>query len=338
MKLRAEQLAGHLQNGLRPIYLLSGDEPLQMMEAGDAIRQQARQQGVNEREVLHAAATGFDWNTLSAAANTLSLFAEQRLIELHLPTGKPGNEGSKALCEYAARPPEDTVLLVLSGKLDKAAQNSKWAKALDQAGVTIQCWPIKPEELPAWVGRRMQGCGLHAANDATVLLAERVEGNMLAAAQEVEKLLLLYGPGQLTLEQVEEGVANSARYNVFELVDTALAGDAVRSTRILQGLYGEGLEPVLILWALLREIRSLCTMAEQLEQGQPLSQILTAQRVWDNRKAVVTAALKRHRARTWQSLLRMGGRIDRIVKGAEPGNARDELQQLALLIAGVRLV
>ena len=338
MKLRAEQLAGHLQNGLRPIYLLSGDEPLQMMEAGDAIRQQARQQGVNEREVLHAAATGFDWNTLSAAANTLSLFAEQRLIELHLPTGKPGNEGSKALCEYAARPPEDTVLLVLSGKLDKAAQNSKWAKALDQAGVTIQCWPIKPEELPAWVGRRMQGCGLHAANDATVLLAERVEGNMLAAAQEVEKLLLLYGPGQLTLEQVEEGVANSARYNVFELVDTALAGDAVRSTRILQGLYGEGLEPVLILWALLREIRSLCTMAEQLEQGQPLGQILTAQRVWDNRKAVVTAALKRHRARTWQSLLRMGGRIDRIVKGAEPGNARDELQQLALLIAGVRLV
>ena len=338
MKLRLEQLAAQLQKGLGSIYLLSGDEPLQMMEAADAIRQQARQNGVNEREVLHAAATGFDWNTLSAAANTLSLFAEQRLIELHLPSAKPGNEGSKALCEYAARPPADTVLLVLCGKLDKSAQNSKWVKALEQAGILMQFWPIKPEELSAWVKQRMQSRGLSAAHDAASLLAERVEGNMLAAAQEVEKLLLLYGPTQLTLEQVEEGVANSARYNVFELVDTALLGDAARSSRVLHGLYGEGIEPILILWALLREIRSLCIMAEQLEQGQPLGQVLAAQRVWDNRKAAVTAALKRHRAGNWQRLLRLGGRIDRIIKGAETGNPEDELLQLTLLIAGVRLV
>lgn len=338
MKLRAEQLAAHLEAGLRPIYLLSGDEPLQMMECGDAIRRQARQQGVNEREVMHASATGFDWNSLGAAANTLSLFAEQRLIELHLPSGKPGNEGSKALCAYAERPPEDTVLLVLCGKLDKNTQNSKWVKTLEKAGVMMQFWPIKPEELPAWVKRRMQQRGLTTNTEAAALLAERVEGNMLAAAQEVEKLLLLYGPGQLSLAQVEEAVANSARYNVFELTDTALLGDAARASRVLQGLYGEGVEPVLILWALLREIRTLATMAEQLAQGQPLGQILSEHRVWDNRKAAVSAALQRHRAANWHRLLRLGGRAERIIKGAEPGSPKDELQQLTLLIAGVRLV
>jgi DNA polymerase-3 subunit delta len=186
--------------------------------------------------------------------------------------------------------------------------------------------------------RRMQQKGLHTTPEAAQLLAERVEGNMLAAAQEVDKLLLLYGPGQLSLEQLEEGVANSARYNVFELVDTALLGDVPRSVRVLQGLYGEGVEPVLILWALLRELRSLALMAEQLAQGQPLGQIFTAHRIWDNRKAAVGAALQRHRPATWQALVRLGGRIDRIVKGAEQGNAKDELQQLTLLIAGVRLV
>ena len=338
MKLRAEQLPGHLSQGLKPIYLLSGDEPLQMMEASDAIRQQARQQGVGEREVMHTGTSSFDWNSLSAAANTLSLFAEQRLIELHLPGGKPGNEGSKALCEYAARPPQDTVLMVLSGKLDKAGMNSKWVKALDQAGVVMQFWPVKPEALPGWITQRMQTRGLQANAEAATLLAERVEGNMLAAAQEVDKLLLLYGPGHLSLEQVEQGVANSARYNVFELVDTALLGDVTRANRVLQGLYGEGIEPVLILWALLREIRTMALMAEALEQGQAIGQVLAAQRVWDNRKAAVSAALQRHRVKTWHGLLRLGGRIDRIVKGAEPGSPKDELQQLTLLIAGVRLV
>ena len=338
MKLRPEQLDSHLQQGLKPIYLLSGDEPLQMMEAGDAIRLRARELGCNEREVLHAEASGFDWSTLLNAANSLSLFAEQRLIELHLPNGKPGNEGSKALCEYAARPPEDTTLLIRSGKLDKTTLNSKWAKALDSVGVVMQFWPVKPEELPAWVARRMQAVGLQTTTEGASLLAERVEGNMLAAVQEIDKLLLLYGPGQLSLAQVEEAVANSARYNVFELTDTALLGDAVRTSRILDGLYAEGIEPVIIIWALQREVRSLYEMAEAMEQGQPQSALFATHRVWDNRKPAVSAGLQRHRARTWQSLLRMAGRIERIVKGAEPGNARDELHQLALLIAGVRLV
>ena len=338
MRLRAEQLQGHLQQGLKPIYLLSGDEPLQMMETGDTIRRAARQQGAAEREVLHAEGSGFDWNSLLGAANSLSLFAEQRLIELHLPSGKPGREGSKALCEYAARPPEDTVLMIRSGKLDKTALNSKWAKALDSAGVIMQFWPLKPNELGGWVQRRLQAVGIKANAEAAKLLAERVEGNMLAAAQEVDKLLLLHGPGELGLAQIEEAVANSARYNVFELADTALLGDAARTSRILDGLYAEGVEPVIIIWALQREVRSLCLMAEQLAQGQPIGQVMAAQRVWDNRKPTVSAGLQRHRARTWQSLLRMAGRIERIVKGAEPGNPRDELRQLALLIAGTRLV
>ena len=256
MKLRFEQLSEHLQQGLRPIYLLSGDEPLQLGEAADAIRAQARAQGFAEREVMHVEA-GFDWNALAAASDTLSLFAEQRLIDLRLPSGKPGKEGGAALAEYAANPPQDTVLLITSGKLDKNAAKAKWYKALDSAGVTLQVWPVEANQLPRWVGQRMRARGLSASPEAAQLLAERVEGNLLAAAQEIEKLLLLYGESSVDAEMVEQGVADSARYDIFELVDTALLGDAPRVARIMEGLHGEGVEPILILWALVREIRAL---------------------------------------------------------------------------------
>lgn len=337
MKLRVEQLATHLQQGLKPIYLLSGDEPLQLMEAADAIRHRCREQGFGEREVLHVE-SGFDWNTLLAASGSLSLFAEQRLIELRLPSGKPGREGSKVLMEYASNPPQDTVLLITSGKLDRSAQNSKWYKTLDAAGVTLQLWPIEPRALPGWVMQRMRERGLQATPEAAQVLAERVEGNLLAAAQEVEKLLLLYGEGSIGIEQVEEGVADSARYDIFELVDTALMGDAPRTTRVIEGLRAEGVEPILVLWALLREIRTLVQMAEELTQGGSIDTVMSKFRVWDKRKGPVRAGLQRHNLKRWLQLLRRGGRIDRMIKGSEPGNPWDELLQLALLMAGVRLV
>jgi DNA polymerase-3 subunit delta len=337
MKLRLDQLSGHLQQGLRPIYLLSGDEPLQLGEAADAIRAQARQQGFSERQVMHVEA-GFDWNSLAGASATLSLFSEQRLLDLRLPGGKPGREGGAALSDYAANPAPDTVLLISSGKLDKSAANSKWFKALDKAGVTLQVWPIDATELPRWVQQRMRARGLKASPEAAQLLAERVEGNLLAAAQEVEKLHLLYGETAIDAEMVEQGVADSARYDIFELVDTALLGNAERVARVLEGLRGEGVEPILILWALAREIRVMEEMSYEIEHGASVDAVMKSRWVWQKRQLAVRAGLKRHNQRRWSQLLRRAVRIDRMVKGAEQGNPRDELVQLALLMAGVRLV
>lgn len=337
MKLRFEQLQGHLQQGLRPIYLLSGDEPLQLGEAADAIRAAARQQGFSEREVMHVEA-GFDWSNLAAASNTLSLFAEQRLIDLRLPSGKPGREGGAALSDYAANPAPDTVLLITCGKLDKNAAKAKWYKSLDSAGVTLQVWPVEADALPRWVAQRMRSRGLNASPEAAQLLAERVEGNMLAASQEIDKLLLLYGETTIDAEMVEQGVADSARYDIFELVDTALLGNAERVARVMEGLRGEGVEPILILWALVREIRAMEAMAYEVEQGAAVESVMKSRWVWQKRQPAVRAGLKRHNQRRWSQLLRRAVRIDRMVKGAEQGNPRDELVQLALLMAGVRLV
>ncbi|MFO7594278.1 MAG: DNA polymerase III subunit delta [Pseudomonadota bacterium] len=337
MKLYYDKLESHLRQGLQPVYLLSGDEPLQLMEAGDAIRRCARESGFGEREVMHVE-SGFDWDALSAASNSMSLFAEQRLIELRMPNGKPGKEGGKVLAEYAANPPPDTVLLITIGKLDSSARNSKWFKSLDKAGVTLAVWPVEPQALPGWVMQRMRSRGMQPTPEAAQLLAERVEGNMLAAAQEVEKLLLLYGESPIDAQQVEEGVADSARYDIFELVDTALLGDAARTSRVVDGLRGEGVEPVLVLWALLREIRSLVQMASEIEKGGAIEPVMERFRVWKKRKPPVKAGLRRHNLKRWQLLLRRAGRIDRMIKGIEPGNAWDELLHLALLMAGVRTV
>jgi DNA polymerase-3 subunit delta len=337
MKLRYEQLAAHLRQGVQPIYLLSGEEPLQLMEAADAIRARVRELGFAEREVLHAEA-GFDWNALTAASGTLSLFAEKRLLELRLPGGKPGKEGGAALSGYAGNPPPDTVLLIISGKIDSASQKSKWFKALEAAGVTLQVWPVEPARLPGWVMNRMRSRGMQPTDEAAQMLAERVEGNLLAAAQEVEKLRLLHGEGSIDAAQVEEGVADSARYDIFELVDTALLGDAARTARVIEGLRAEGVEPILVLWALLREIRAQAQMAGELAQGSSIDAVLGRFRVWEKRKAPVRAGLERHTLKRWLLLLRRAGRIDRMVKGAEPGNPWDELLQLALLMAGVRTV
>jgi len=337
MRLRAEQLPSHVEKPLLPIYLVSGDEPLQLNEATDALRAAARAQGYSEREVLQVE-TGFDWSALAAAGSNLSLFAERRLIELRMPSGKPGDAGSKALSAYAAAATLDNLLLISCGKLDKQQQKSKWFTALEGAGAVIQIWPVEPPALPGWIGQRLRSRGLQPTVEAAQLLAERVEGNLLAAAQEVEKLALLCGAGPLDAEQVRSAVADSARYDVFELADTALAGDGARCARVLEGLRGEGDEPVLILWALVREVRALAQIAAGQAGGTPLDTLLQQHKVWDKRKPLYLAALKRHNLRRWRALLRRAARLDRICKGAEPGNPWDELLQFSLLMAGVRIV
>lgn len=335
MRQRPEQLAAHLQQSLAPIYLVCGDEPLQAMEAADAIRGAARRAGHGERQVFHVE-SGFDWDQLAAAADNLSLFAEQRLIELRMPDGKPGDAGSKALTAYAANPPEDTLLLISAGRLDKRQQQSKWFKALESAGVVVQVWPVEAKALPGWIGERMRARGLNPSQAAAGLLAEKVEGNLLAAAQEVEKLALLHGEGEVDEAAVAAAVSDSSRYDVFELVDTALSGDAARVVRVVDGLRDEGTEPTLVLWALGREVRALAAMAADVAGGSSPERVMGEYKVWNRRKGPVGAALKRAGPNRWRGLLQRAARADRIVKGAEWGNAWEELLQLALLMAGAR--
>ncbi len=333
-QVRPDRLAAQLQQSLAPVYFIHGDETLLVNECADAVRAAARAQGYSDREVFSVAA-GFDWNAPLAASDSLSLFAERRILELRIPSGKPGKDGSEFLRNYAERPAEDTLLLITSGKLEASARRSKWVQALDQAGVAVAVWPVEAAQLPAWLERRLRSHGLRASGEALELIAGRVEGNLLAAAQEVEKLYLLHGAGELDADTVADLVADSARYDVFGLVDTALAGDAAHAQRMLSGLRGEGVEPVLVLWALAREIRTLTAMAREL-QGSSLSQVLASHRVWDKRKPQVSAALQRIRGRQWWQLLQRCAHLDCVIKGRAAGSAWDELLQLTLSLAGQR--
>lgn len=337
MKLRPEQLGNHLQKGLAPVYLVAGDEPLQVLECSDAIRARARSAGFSEREVL-TVDKGFDWDTLLQASSSLSLFGDQRILELRMPGGKPGDKGSKALQAYVANPAPDTLLLVTCGKLESAATRSKWCQALEQAGVFIQVWPVEAGQLPQWVAGRMRARGMQPTREAVALLADRVEGNLLAAAQEIEKLVLLHGDGRIDVDEVATSVADSARFNIFGLVDSALAGKQERLARMLTGLRGEGIDPVLVQWALTREIRTLTTMATEVAAGDNIEAVMARHRVWEKRKPLLRAALKRHPLKVWRALLQSCARLDRIIKGAELGNRWDELLQLGMWLAGAAVI
>lgn len=336
MKLRADQLADHLQNTLAPVYLVSGDEPFQLDEAVNQIRQQCRAQGYTEREVFHVDRS-FDWNQLQASAGALSLFAERRIIELRLPTGKPG-DGAKALVRYTEQLPDDTILLIVAGKLESAQTRSKWFKALEQAGAVIQVWPIEKNHLPRWIRQRMQLRGMQPTDGALTMLVDRVEGNLLAADQELEKLRLLHGEGSIDEQQVAAAVSDSARYDVFGLVDAALLGDASRTSRIMYGLKGEGVDATVVLWALARELRSMHAMARAVQEGNTVDSVMNQYRVWEKRKSPIRAALQRHGLRQWQAFLWQTGEIDRMIKGLAAGKVWDELLQLALKIAGIMLI
>lgn len=235
MKLNFNQLGSHLDKTLQPVYFISGDEPFQVDESVRLIREAAKSQGYTEREVYHVDRS-FDWSELTNSVNSMSLFAERKVIELRIPTGKPGDKGSKALVAYTSQIPEDNLLLIVSGKLDSNQTKSKWFKALDVAGAMLAVWPLEIQQLPGWLKQRMQIRGLQPTEDALTILAEQVEGNLLAADQELEKLRMLYGEGAITAENVIEAVSDSARFDAFALVDVALQGDPVRVSRILHGL------------------------------------------------------------------------------------------------------
>ncbi len=334
MRVKAEQLAQHLRRGLAPVYLVSGDEPLQAQEACDAIRAAARAQGYGERIIFNGG-PGFDWVALACAAQNLSLFAERKLIELRLPSVKPGETGAATLLAYAEAMPPDVILLLTCPKLDAATQKTRWVSALDEAGVLVQVWPVEVRALPGWVAARMRARGMQPSHDATLHLAACVEGNLLAAAQDIEKLYLLYGAAPITADAVRETVADSARFDVYALVDAALAGDAARTVRVLNGLRAEAEEPTLILWALAREVRALAAMAYDNGKGMGAEQILAKHKVWEKRKPLLRQAMQRHTTRAWWKLLRRAARAERVIKGCAAGQSWDELLALSLGIAGV---
>ncbi|MBV4532758.1 DNA polymerase III subunit delta [Pseudomonas farsensis] len=340
MKLSPAQLNKHLQGSLAPVYIVSGDDPLLCQEAADAIRAAARQQGFDERQVFSADAN-FDWGTLLMAGASLSLFAQRRLLELRLPSGKPGDKGAAALIEYCAKPAEDTLLLISLPKLDGSAQKTKWGKALVEGGNCqfIQIWPVDAHQLPQWINQRLAQAGLSAQRDAVDLIATRVEGNLLAAAQEIEKLKLLAEGNSITVETVQAAVADSARFDVFGLVDAILNGEAGHALRMLEGLRGEGVEPPVILWALARELRLLAGLAQQFSQGVPLDKAFSQARppVWDKRRPLVSKALQRLSAQRWAMLLQDAQHIDAQIKGQAVGSPWTSLSRLALLMAGQRL-
>jgi DNA polymerase-3 subunit delta len=331
MNVRPDQLADILDRPLHPVYLISGDEPLQVMESSDRVRAACRQQDYAEREVFDVD-TGFDWQLLRDEANSLSLFSSRRILDVRIPSAKPGRDGGQALKEYAANPPEDTVLLITAGKLEAAQKKSAWFKALDHAGVVMQCWPLGPERLPAWIRQRFQSRGMQASKEVIDYVCQRVEGNLLAAAQEIDKLNLLVGTGVVDIESVREAVADSSRFSVFELADSALAGDQTRVVRILHGLHAEGIEPILVTWSLAKDIRLLAAVSAANRDSADYA--LKQAGVWQNRLPLYKSCLARHSTERLNRLLQRCAKIDGITKGQQPGNVWDELQTLGYLLAG----
>lgn len=333
MKIRPEQLQSHLSKELLAVYVISGDEPLLAQESADAVRLAARNKGFSGREVFHGEGK-FDWGQLHNEANALSLFTEKKIIEVRISNGKPGDKGSKAICELCANPNPDNLLLVILPKLERAAQNSKWVKALESSGAHIQVWPITGEQLPRWIKQRLLESNITANQQAVEILAERVEGNLLAAVQEIEKLKLLAIDGKVDAIMMSSVVADSARYNLFEFVDKVLVGDAQSAARSLRGLHSEGTDAIPLLWAITRELRILIKASEQISQGESRDRALKNAGVWEKRLPLFRTAIQRCSAPHLRMLLYQAGAIDRGIKGMRKADVWDELTTLVLSLAG----
>lgn len=334
MKIRAEHLQRELKQALLPIYLVSGDEPLLATEAADHIRAAARSAQYTERQVFHADTT--NWEQFLAESQALSLFAEKRILELRIDNSKPGDKGAKALIEYVSAPPEDTLLLVVTGKLDRSQQRSKWVQGLENSGAHIQVWPVDAKQMPGWLGQRLKQQGIDADRDALQLLADRVEGNLLAAQQEVEKLSLLIS-GNVDLAAMEQAVANSARYDVYTLIDRALEGNSSDTLRTLDGLREEGTEPTLLLWSLTRELRQLISIQETVSRGERLEVAIRQAGVWAKRQPLIHKAARRLSLDALKVLLVLSRDADQQIKGRMEGNPWLSLREIVMGFTGHRM-
>lgn len=336
MELKPEQIAS--QDALRPIYLIAGPETLRVLEAADAVRQQARAQGIGEREVFDADGRDFDWGLLQASFNAPSLFSAQRLIEIRMPTGKPGKEGAEVISQFCANPPHDVILLITAGEWSKA-HHGKWADAVSQIGVIAVAWAIKPHELPGWIESRLRSRGLRAERDAVQALADRVEGNLLAAAQEIDKLALLAEGQTLNAEAMESFVADAARYDVFRLTDAVLGGQGAQVSRMLAGLRAEGDMVAGLMPMIVKELLRTASLARVQAEGGNLAAEMKAQGIWESKQAPFKRALQRHPSpQRWERFVVEASRIDRIAKGRAAGDAWVSLERLLLAVAEARAV
>lgn len=342
-ELKPERLAAQLAaEPLRPAYLIAGPEALVVLEAADAVRAAARTQGIGEREVYDIEGKSPDWDSVAAAFQAPGLFANRRVVEVRMPGGKPGKDGSEILAEFCADPPTDVVLLVTCAEWSKQ-HGGKWSETIARIGHLVVAWQVKPHELPAWIEARMRSRGLRADRDAVQRLAERVEGNLLAAAQEIDKLALLAEGETIDLARIEALVSDSARYDVFRLVDAAMNGQGAQVSRMLHGLRAEGEAVPALLGMVAMELQRAAALARVQARGGNLQAEFRAQRIWDSKQAAYTRALKRHDAARWETFAAEAGRVDRIAKGRprwgqDPVDAWIALERVLLAVAEPRAV
>jgi DNA polymerase-3 subunit delta len=336
MQLRLDALDTHLNKALASLYAITSDEHLLALEAADKIRKTARAQGFSEREVL-TVDRSFKWGELLAANQSQSLFGDKKLIELRIPTGKPGKDGGQALQAYAAALSPENVTLITLPKLDWATQKAAWVNTLQQAAVFIDIPLTERTQLPSWIAARLAAQGHSADKQGVEFIADRVEGNLLAAHQEIQKLALLYPAGKLNFEQIHDAVLNVARYDVFKLNEAMLAGNVARLVRMIGGLQGEGEALPLVLWAMAEEIRTLLKLKSGVAQGRPLGVLMKEYRIWGPRERLMEPALRRLKLSTLQTALQDAAQIDKMIKGLRAktfaGDAWDGLLQLGLRIA-----
>lgn len=336
MQLRHDSLDAHLGKSLAPLYVIASDEHLLALEAADKIRRSARANGYTEREVL-VVERSFKWGELLAANQSQSLFGDKKLIELRIPTGKPGKDGGQAMQDYAANLSPDNLTIISLPKLDWATQKAAWVGALQQAAVYIDIPLVERAQLPGWIGNRLAAQQQSADRPCLDFIADRVEGNLLAAHQEIQKLALLYPPGKLGFEQVQDAVLNVARYDVFKLNEAMLSGDIARLTRMMDGLKGEGEALPLVLWAVTEEIRTLLKLKSGMAQGKPVGALLKEYRIWGPRERLMEPALRRISLAALEQALQEAALVDRMVKGLRArtfaGDPWDALLQLGLKLA-----
>lgn len=331
MNLSPDRLEDALSRGLAPLYVVAGEEPLLVTESADAIRAAAKADGYTDRRVLHAE-SGFDWSELRAAGQALSLFAEKTLIEVHLPTGSPGRDGGAAIKAAAEQPPPDTVILIICAELDSRSRNSAWFKAVDKRGVTLYAWTPKGRELTRWLEQRLRREGLSAEPDALNLLAERVEGNLLAGSQDIAKLALLHPGARVTAEHMADAVADHARFAVFDLLDKALAGPPEAALRTLDRLREEGVEPFPIVALLAAELRKLARVVSARDAEAVCAQI----GVFRRRIPLMVRAARRHSPASVRWMMAVAGRADRGAKGVDRHDPWGDLVTLVWVLSAGR--
>ena len=336
MRLKAEQLSTHLASkGLASVYIISGDEPLLVQESADIIRTAAKLHGYNERKLFYADSK-FDWNSVLIEASNISLFSEKKFLEIRMISGKPGDKGSKTLQEHLAKINTEILTLIITPKLDSSSTRSKWFTAIKNQGISVQIWPVSTPQLPQWLNRRLNQSGIKASQEAISVLADRVEGNLLSAIQEIEKLKLLAPERELTGKTMSDIVADSSRFNVFVLLDKIMESEARKAYHILQGLRSEGTDATIILWAITRDLRILIKGSEAIHSGGGIDSVLQKLGVWESRRPLVKKTISRIPVERLRQMLRLSGGIDRAIEGMRQGTPWDDLTTLILVLCDIQ--